>query len=268
MKKILFIIAAAISASAMAAPGSLSGTPAEAVAHYFRATEHNDPVALGKAFQPSAMMYWLDDTGAMQAMTQYRWKARMKAAGAPKPGANTNTVRQIDAGPETAIVIATAKRGEKTYTDYMLLLRLSDGWKIVAKVFADAGQNVNVEETQARVPVEAKLSSDGDWNVEHFQDSMLTRASVFSVEDRQMVSASVPEWAARYIERKAAKQSGLAASKIEAIETTGAVGYAHWSITASDGSIWHDRALLIREGAHWKIAALSYSGMSEPTSKN
>jgi hypothetical protein len=231
----------------------------DAVNHYFRATENGDAAELGKGFQPTAMMYSVNEAGALIGTSQFGWKAALGKAAKPKSGENRNQIVSTDAGQEIAVVKTLATRGSKSYVDYILAMRLGKSWKIVGKVYSQANAPENADLAAARSPVEAKIASDQSWDVTQLLRSLHDRALVFSVEEQQMVVASPQEWAARYVDRKNAKQTLIVSGLIDHVETTGDVGYAHWHITAKDGSIWHDRALMVHHKGEWRIIALAYT---------
>jgi hypothetical protein len=261
MAKLAFVTVALLFAALPIAAVAKNAGPnvVDAVNHYFRASENGDADELGKGFQPTAMMYSVNEAGALVGTSQYGWKAALGKAAKPKAGENRNHIVLTDAGQEIAVVKTLATRGSKTYVDYILAMRLGKSWKIVGKVYNKANVPENADAAAARSPIEAKIASDLSWDVIQLSRSLHDRALVFSVEEKQMVVASPQEWAARYIDRKNAKQVPVASGQIDHIETIGDVGYARWHITANDGSIWHDRALLVRHQGEWQIIALAYT---------
>jgi hypothetical protein len=231
-----------------------------AVEHYFRGTENSDPEEIRQGFLTGAAMYGIRQDVGFHAYSIRKWRDAMVKDPKPVRGENTNVLELKDAGKETAIVKITAKRGNRVFTDYMLLLNYAAGWKIVSKVYANASAPQNADLAAARVPVEAKIASDMDWDEVKLARSLHNRALVYSVEEQNLVIASPAEWGARYGERLAEKRPPSSGGTIDYVETTGDVGYARWHVVAGDGNIWHDRALLIRDKGEWRILALSYAG--------
>lgn len=264
MSKLINAIAA--SALLVAAPASSKSetgkavTLDDAIGHYFKGTEKGDPEEIRKGFLTGSAMYGVRADTGFNAYTIRRWREAMAKDAKPQPGENTNVLELKDAGRETAIVKVTAKRGDRIFTDYMLLLNYSTGWKIVSKVYANASAAKNADLSAARAPVEAKIASDMDWDEVKLARSLHIRALVYSVEEQNLVIASPAEWGARYVERLSEKRTPSLGGAIDYVETTGDVGYARWHITAGDGSVWHDRALIIRDKGEWRILALSYTG--------
>ncbi|MGL5837206.1 MAG: nuclear transport factor 2 family protein [Sphingorhabdus sp.] len=264
MSKLINIVAAtallAASPAASNADAQKRVTLDDAVGHYFRGTEKGDPEEIRQGFLTGSAMYGIRADTGFHAYPIRTWRGAMAKDPKPKQGDNTNLLELKDAGRETAVVKVTAKRGDRVFTDYMLLLNYGTGWKIVSKVYANASAPKNADLAAARAPVEAKIASDADWDPTKLARSLHTRAMVYSVQEQNLVLESPAEWGARYLERQAQKVAPCVGA-IDHIETSGDVGYARWQLKCTDdGSVWHDRALLIRDKGEWRILALSYSG--------
>ncbi len=91
-------------------------------------------------FHPDFAMLVLQDN-VMRKVTVGAWLERleeMKAADPQLWGAETaHKFLSVDATGDAAVAILEVFKGETHFsTDYMLLYRFEDGWKIVSKIFA------------------------------------------------------------------------------------------------------------------------------------
>jgi len=241
--------------AAMLAPGF--ATPGAAIQAYGAAIEANDPAMLAAAFQPSAIMYCTDGT-TIRATSQSAWKQRMRAGKAPA-GPVSTTISWMDGGATTAVARAVAVRGDRTFTDYILLARLADGWRIVGKVCEDGARPGGAGEAAVRQVVRTKLAADRAWDDRLLVQSVDPRALVMTVEDGELVAASVAEWQARYVARRAASARSPAVETSLVVDARGGIGTARWSFRGTDGSEWTDRALMIRTPGGWRMAALAFA---------
>lgn len=246
---------------AVGASGLAQADPKETVALYDRAIATGSVADMARAFQPSAMMYCTDGqtvTGTYQA----QWKGRLAAV--PPPANVTTSVDWQDLGAKTALVRATAIRGAKTFTDYILLAKLSGKWRIVGKICqADAKTSGDGADPVGAV-IDTKLASDRAWDADLLRDSIDERALVMTVEGDEFVAASVAEWQARYIERKRSS-SGNAVVEVDRVtDRRGDIGVARWSFRSPTGGIWTDRALVMKTAKGWRMMALIFT--EEPAS--
>lgn len=244
----LTLLAAAL---AVAAP---TDTPAHAVALYADAIARSSPADLSQAFQPSAIMYCTDGQ-SISATYQSQWQARL--AGARPPSPVSTSTEWIDADETSALVRLRSVRGEKTYVDYLLLAHLTTGWRIVGKLCqADAP-----EETASRSAVEAtiatKLAADRAWDDSLLGMSIDPRALVMSVEGGEFVAASVPEWQARYRDRRRTSAGNSFDVTSQVIDARAGIGVARWSFRSAAGE-YIDRALVMRTPRGWRIMALLF----------
>jgi hypothetical protein len=232
-------------------------SPAEAVLLYGEAVAHNRAADLARAFQPSAIMYCTDGRD-VHATYQAQWKARMEGAAPPAQPVSTK-VEWLDVGATSALARAQAVRGGKTFTDYLLLANLGGDWRIVGKLCEEEGSPSPASTAAVNAVIDAKLASDRSWNAALLAQSIDPRALVMTVEQGELVAATLAEWQARYVERRAASPGNPAVEAGRVVDARGNIGVGRWSFRGTDGSLWTDRALLIRTAAGWKMMALLYA---------
>jgi hypothetical protein len=92
-------------------------------------------------FHPGFEMIYLRD-GKLEKLPIYNWIASLEAANRKEPLPPDHTPGTaaayplIDVTGDTAVCKVELTRGGKlVFTDYLMLYRLEDGWKIVGKVF-------------------------------------------------------------------------------------------------------------------------------------
>lgn len=240
---------------ALAVPGD---GPRQAVETYGAAIARNDPALLARAFHPSAIMYCTDGT-AIRATSQAQWKARMRTAAPPTSPVSTE-IEWLDMGRSTALARAKAVRGDTVFVDYLLLARLDRGWRIVGKL-CEAGARENAAAAAAiDAVVESKLTADRAWDGPMLSQSVDARALVMTVEDGELVAATLAEWQARYADRATAgAPRNPARVTSRQVDARGNIGVARWSFRGSDGSEWTDRALLLRTPSGWRMMALAFA---------
>lgn len=234
-------------------PEATHATPADAVRGYGEAITHRDPAKLGRAFQPSAIAYRLD-AGTLTATYQAQWKARLAKASEPM---SAMTIERMDAGRTTALARLRAVHDGRPFVDYVLLARLSGGWRIVATL----GQPQAVESPASTAGVAAvvddKLMADRAWDADRLGATLDPRALVTSVEEGEFVAASVAEWQARYRERRATSPGAAFELTSHVVEACGDIGMARWSFRSATGE-WTDRALMVRTASGWRMIALLF----------
>jgi len=229
----------------------------DAVRAYGQAIARNSPEELARAFQPSAMMYCTDGK-AVHGTYQAQWKAKMRASAPPAPPVSTE-LEWLDSGATTALARARAARGNKVFTDYILLAKLGGSWRIVGKLCqADASPSADAD-AAVRSVIDVKLASDRGWDPVLLERSIDPRALVMTVEDGELVAATLAEWQGRYVERRTSSPGNPAPEEGRMVEARGDIGIARWSFRGSDGSLWTDRALMMRTAAGWRMMALLFA---------
>jgi putative lumazine-binding protein len=107
------------------------------VQHYFDALYEGDADKLGAIFHPTADLRWLEK-GALQVLTVPTWLENVRK----RPSAKTqNKPREdfivtIDRSDEnTAFIKVRCQLPPRYFTDYLVAMKLGDGWQIVSKSF-------------------------------------------------------------------------------------------------------------------------------------
>jgi hypothetical protein len=104
---------------------------------YFDGLHEGDADKLGAAFHPCAHLY-SDKEGVVQDLPRDTWFDWVRGRGSPKAMglARDDRVLMIDQpGPELAMAKVACQIPPRYFTDYLVLLKTQQGWKIVSKVF-------------------------------------------------------------------------------------------------------------------------------------
>jgi hypothetical protein len=108
-----------------------------AVWTYLDGLYEGDTAKLASAFHPRANLYW-EEGGEHREIDQKSWYERVSNRPSPRSKGDPrhDAVITIDlAGPSTAFVKVRCAIPPRFFTDYLTLLKLSDGWKIVTKTY-------------------------------------------------------------------------------------------------------------------------------------
>jgi len=110
----------------------------EAVLHtYLDGLYEGDTAKLGAAFHPCAHLYSEKD-GVVQDLPREEWFAWVNSRENPKAKglAREDRILTIDqSGPVTALAKVACQIPPRYFTDYLMLLKTAEGWKIVSKSF-------------------------------------------------------------------------------------------------------------------------------------
>jgi hypothetical protein len=144
MKTILFIVAALMLTTAVVGFGKVRETrgqinPEEAavretVAHYLHGLKFNDVDSLKLAFYPEAKLLWIKRDKQLGQLTQEQWYKGF-AASAGKEEKGDLRITAVDVTGNAASVKVEEFYDTTKYTDYLSLLKLDGGWKIVNKIY-------------------------------------------------------------------------------------------------------------------------------------
>jgi hypothetical protein len=107
------------------------------VQHYFDALYEGDADKLAAIFHPSADLRWLEK-GALQVLTVPKWvenvRKRPSAKAEDKP--REDFIVTIDRSDEnTAFIKVRCQLPPRYFTDYLVAMKMDDGWQIVSKSF-------------------------------------------------------------------------------------------------------------------------------------
>jgi hypothetical protein len=99
-----------------------------------------DAAAMRRGFHPDFRMLVLGADGTMSAVTRDEWAGRLEKAAAdpnaPKLPALKHAFSHVDIQGSAAVVrVELWKNDVLTFTDYLSLYKVPDGWKIVGKIY-------------------------------------------------------------------------------------------------------------------------------------
>jgi hypothetical protein len=104
---------------------------------YLDGLYEGDTGKLAKAFHEVSHLYSMNE-GGVSDLPREQWfdfvkgRASAKSKGLPR----TDRIVSIDlSGPETAFVKLECSIHPRYFTDYLTLLKLNDGWRVVSKTF-------------------------------------------------------------------------------------------------------------------------------------
>jgi hypothetical protein len=107
------------------------------VKNYFDALYEGDADKMGVVFHPSADLRWLEK-GELQVLTVPDWlerirkRASAKAEGKPRE----DFIVTIDHSDDnTAFIKVRCQIPPRYFTDYLVAMKLKDGWQIVSKSY-------------------------------------------------------------------------------------------------------------------------------------
>lgn len=107
------------------------------VQQYFDGLYEGNADKLGEVFHPSADLRWLEK-GELKVLTVPNWLDRVrtrpsaKAEGKPRE----DVIVSIDRSDEsTAFIKVRCQLPPRYFTDYLVAMKLADGWRIVSKSY-------------------------------------------------------------------------------------------------------------------------------------
>ena len=104
---------------------------------YFDGLYEGDADKIGAAFHPTADLRW-QEKGELQVLAVPDWLERIrkrpsaKAEGKPREDFVVTMDRSDDS---TAFIKGRCQLPPRYFTDYLVALKLSDGWRIVSKTY-------------------------------------------------------------------------------------------------------------------------------------
>jgi hypothetical protein len=105
-----------------------------AIYHYFQGHATGDASYMRKAFLPTAHIEGIRE-GKFTSWTLDEYCALFKGKPASDESTRQRTIDQIDVSGNSAMAKATLVHGETVFTDYFVLLKVGDEWKIANKVY-------------------------------------------------------------------------------------------------------------------------------------
>ncbi len=132
-----FLLLAATIVAVAAAAGQMPNDEASVratVETYLHGLKFNDVESFKRAFNPEAKLFFVRKNGELGQLTQEQWYKGF-AASAGKEEHGELRIAAVDITGKAASVKVIETYPDSTYTDYVSLLKLSNEWKIVNKVF-------------------------------------------------------------------------------------------------------------------------------------
>ena len=106
----------------------------ETVNNYLHGLKFNDVDSLKKAFYPEAKLFFVKRDNTLGQLTQEQWyKGFAQSAGQEEKGDLSITAVDLTGNAASVKVLEVYEKSK--YTDYLSLLKFSDGWKIVNKIY-------------------------------------------------------------------------------------------------------------------------------------
>lgn len=224
----------------------------QALEAYVEAARTGDGPALVARMQPSTVVYAIED-GEVRGET--RGTMKTKAA----PAAPDLSAETVSAGPRTAIVSARWTEAGAARRDYAVWARLQCRWRIVGRVVGPDLPRDAAAASGVRAAVDLKLEADATWSPGELARAVDPRALVITIEDEEMVAASVADWQARYVERARRRRPSAHTVLSRAEEGRGDLGAATWAFRGANGGTYADRAVLLRTPEGWRMMGLLWA---------
>ena len=105
-----------------------------AINHYFKGHATGDASHMRKAFLPTAHIEGIRE-GKFTSWTLDEYCANFKGSPAADETARVRTIDLIDVSGNSGIAKATLVHGGTVFTDYFVLLKVGDEWRIANKVY-------------------------------------------------------------------------------------------------------------------------------------
>ena len=117
--------------------GSAVAEIEQVIQTYFDGLYEGDVAKLGAAFHPVSHLYCEKEGGVADVPREQWFEAvRTRESAAKKGLARDDRILMMDiSGPETAFVKVACQLPPRYFTDYLVLNRTAEGWKIVSKVY-------------------------------------------------------------------------------------------------------------------------------------
>jgi Putative lumazine-binding len=104
------------------------------VESYLHGLKFNDVDSFKKSFYPEAKLFFVRKNGELGELTQENWYKGF-AASTGKEEKGEPRIESVDITGKAASVKVVEVYAEFTYTNYVSLLKLPQGWRIVNKIF-------------------------------------------------------------------------------------------------------------------------------------
>jgi len=104
---------------------------------YLDGLHEGDTAKLARVFHEGSHLYWMEN-GTVSDWPRDKWLEAVRSRPSAKARglARTDRIVAVDlSGPETAFVKVECSIHPRYFTDYLTLLKLKDGWRVVSKTF-------------------------------------------------------------------------------------------------------------------------------------
>lgn len=105
---------------------------AEVIQKYFDGTSQGKPELVRQAFAPSLELQYVGKEGELRRWQGENYIGRIKAG---VSNGRVSSLLAFDITGNAATAKAEIVSGERIFTDYFLLLKLKEGWRITNKIF-------------------------------------------------------------------------------------------------------------------------------------
>jgi len=105
---------------------------------YFDGVHNGDPSKLAAAFHETADLRGVNADGSLSVLPRKQWLEGIvtRASAASQGLERRDAIISIDqSGPDTAFAKVQCQIPPRYFTDYLVLARLKDGWKIISKSY-------------------------------------------------------------------------------------------------------------------------------------
>lgn len=131
---ILGLVLALLPASLLAQTAPDEKAVRAAITQYFRGHATGDPNEMRKAFHPTAHVDGNRD-GKFVSWTADQYASNFSGKPATDEASRQRTIDRVDISGDAAMASATLVHGSTTFTDYFVLLKINNEWKIANKVY-------------------------------------------------------------------------------------------------------------------------------------
>jgi hypothetical protein len=135
MRRIVAILAATVLSFTALAQGADEQEVRAVIDQYFRGHATADPAEMRKAFWPTAHIEGIRD-GKFVSWTVEEYCSRFSGKPASDESTRKRTIDRVEISGSAAMVGATLVHGRTTFTDYFVLLKEGNTWKIANKVYS------------------------------------------------------------------------------------------------------------------------------------
>lgn len=249
MKKIIatFLMFAGLTSNALASASSDLGEIQAVVQKYFDGTSQGKPDLVRQAFLPTLELQYVDEGGVLK-----RWNGS-DYIGRIKVGETNNRIGRlvsVDFTDNAAVAKAEIASGDRLFTDYLLLLKVKDGWRISNKTFT-RGTDVDEKEFTA-VNAAVRKYFDG---TEQGKPELVAEAFLPSLEiqyvngDGGLGSFKAPDYIARITPGKIYNRKG----HIVSVDVTDNAAMVKAEIIMGD-RLFTDYLLLLKVDGEWRAS--------------